>query len=202
MYCGPEGKTFITFERFRESLPQAGEFEAQLEGGEPTAHPLFQNFVRILREEERCTKIIVSTNGTLLPRTEKGVSGWLDSLGRSFTIKLSINHYLLGKDPGLLGLAQLLARQIESRDGGSLVLNVRLRKGAAGDDKNVVEKVEKAGLSHLSNIFFLQRYGRASNEESWETPFLVGYNFTMINPDGASFGQDMQARSQAMGGLA
>lgn len=201
MYSAPGKKTFMSLDEFKGTLPAKGIFELQLEGGEPTAHPSFFEFVNLLKNEKRCSKIVISTNGTLLPREKAGLERWLDTLGKSVTIKLSVNHHLLENDPGLLLLAKLLASSIEGRHGCSLVLNVRLRKGTAGDDAEVVDAVEKAGLMPLSNVFFLQRYGRAKNQKSWDAPFLVGYNFTMVNPDGARFGQDMAARSQAMGGL-
>ena len=121
------------------------------------------------------------------------------SLGTPLTIKLSINHHLLERDPGLLELAVALAyeRTLERE----LVINVRLRRGVADDDRAVRDAVEAAGLLPHSNVFFLQRYGFAADEETWDEPFVVAgmtARFAMVNPDGARFGPTLVARSEAM----
>ena len=53
-----------------------------------------------------------------------------------------------------------------------------------------------------ANVFYLQRYGLASNEAAWDAPHLAGENFRLVNPDGRVFGPDLIARSEYMGGLA
>lgn len=189
----PSGSTSIEPSEFRALLPADGLFEVQLEGGEPTLHPAFWELVRMCRTHVRCARLVVVTNGTRLPRDASRLAAWLERFGDGLTLKLSINHYLLEHDPGLLDLACLLAAGIH--EPRALVLNVRLRPGR---DADIVARVEAAGLAEVANVFFLQRYGFAADERDWEAPFVVGTDFTLVNPDGALFGPDLVARSEAM----
>lgn len=198
----PAGNTFLKLEDFLAACPGDGSFEMQLEGGEPTLHPQFWEFVRLTLENAAVSRLVLCTNGTTLPRNEPELIVWLKRLGTRFTLKLSINHYLLERDSGLIELALLLKSAFSGLPPECLlVLNVRLRKGYADDDRAIREAVESAGLVDHSNIFYLQRYGFASEETEWEEPFLVGYNFTMVNPDGRIFGPDLIGRSEAMRAL-
>ena len=83
-----------------------------------------------------------------------------------------------------------------------LVINVRLRRGYDDDDRHVRERIEDAGLLPHSNIFYLQRYGFAVDENAWEPPAPVSSRFTLVNPDGTVFGPNLVARSEAMRRLA
>src|SRR4029077_9896028 len=67
-YSSPAGNTWITWAQLAASLPAAGHFDVQLEGGEPTLHPAFWEFVQRLRSEPRCNKLILCTNGVVMPR--------------------------------------------------------------------------------------------------------------------------------------
>jgi hypothetical protein len=215
----PKGSTFITLEDYVASFPAEGPFEVQLEGGEPTIHPDFHEMVRVARAHPRCKRIVICTNGVVLPRDETSLSAWVDALGEHATVKLSINHYLLERDSStaepvmrgleasggrrarysLIDLAISLERLMRERGGDRLfVINVRLRRGAEGDDGWVVKAVEDAGLLASANVFYLQRYGFAENNEDWERPFLAGHDFRMVNPDGRTFGTDLIQRSEAM----
>ena len=195
----PAGSTWLTLQNFQSSFPPEGFFEVQLEGGEPTVHPQFDEFVSAARAHPRCARLVICTNGVALPRQTVRLRSWLEALGEPLTVKLSVNHHLLERDAGLLGLAGRL-RDLVQQLGGQrlLVLNVRLRKGVADDDAWVERAVRKAGLIEHANVFFLQRYGFAANRSAWEPPFIVGRNFTLINPDGSRFGPDLVARSEAM----
>lgn len=192
----PRGSTFLTLDALRAQLPAEGPFELQLEGGEPTIVPAFWDFVALGRNEPRCTRIVLCTNGVVLPRQPARLAGYLERLGAPLLIKLSINHHLLEHDPGLLALAKLVAESLRPQQ--ELLLNVRLRRGVAGDDRAVREAVHAAGLAPLANFFFLQRYGFASDEHGWDDPFVVADRFVLVNPDGARFGADLVARSEAM----
>ncbi|MBY0550161.1 MAG: radical SAM protein [Candidatus Obscuribacterales bacterium] len=195
----PAGATFLSLEQYQEAFPKSGRFEVQLEGGEPTVHPQFREFIRIARQHPRVDRLVLCTNGATLPRGEESLRTWLGIFGPNFTLKLSVNHYLLDRDAGLITLAQTLHRIItQSGDSRMLVVNVRLRKGYENDDEQIRLAVERAGLLSVSNVFFLQKYGFASNEENWDEPFLAGQNFSMINPDGRNMGTDLVARSEAM----
>jgi MoaA/NifB/PqqE/SkfB family radical SAM enzyme len=186
-------------EQFAESLPREGFFQVQLEGGEPTIHPDFWEFVQIARQHPRCSHVVLCTNGVVLPRRKEQLRAWLERMGAPLTIKLSFNHHLLDHDGGLLGLAALLRELCGELEGErQLVINVRLRRGVDEDDGRVRGAIESAGLLPSANIFFLQRYGFAANETEWDPPAPVWDNFTLVNPDGQTFGPDLVARSDAM----
>jgi MoaA/NifB/PqqE/SkfB family radical SAM enzyme len=195
----PAGSTFITPEDYAASLPHEGLFQLQLEGGEPTVHPQFWEFVRLARDNPRCTHLVLCTNGVMLPRVGERLAGYIARLGAPLTIKMSINHHLIEHDPGLIQLSRDL-RDVMAAMGGErlLVLNVRLRRGHDNDDAAVRRAVEQAGLLPHANVFYLQRYGFASGEENWEPPRPVWDNFTLVNPDGRRYGPDLIARSEGM----
>jgi hypothetical protein len=198
----PRGSTYLSIADYIAALPPEGLFQVQLEGGEPTVHPRFWDFVRIAREHPRCTHLVLCTNGVVLPRPVPKLRPWIESLGAPLTLKLSVNHHLLDADSGLLGLAIALRDQFGNLGGQRLlVLNVRLRRGYEDDDRRVYEAVEKAGLLPHANVFFLQRYGFASVEDHWELPSPVWDRFSLVNPDGKVYGPDLIARSEGMRAL-
>jgi MoaA/NifB/PqqE/SkfB family radical SAM enzyme len=201
-WSSPAGSTWITWAQLAAQLPADVPYEVQLEGGEPTVHRSFWGFVARLRDEPRCAKLILCTNGVVLPRKRSRLQVWLERLGAPLLVKLSINHYLMEHDPGLLELALAVGDTLERLGGDrEVVYNVRLRRGYADDDRAVAEAVERAGLGDRANVFFLQRYGMASDETAWDAPFLAGHDFRLVNPDGREFGTDLLARSAAMGRL-
>jgi MoaA/NifB/PqqE/SkfB family radical SAM enzyme len=195
----PRGQTWLSVADYVAGFPANGTFQVQLEGGEPTIHPQFQEFVRLARAHPRCNHLVLCTNGVALPRRTEKLSAYVAALGAPLTLKLSINHYLLDHDKGLIELAVNLRHVFaELGDDRTLVINVRLRRGIADDDRRVVELVEAAGLMPVSNVFYLQRYGYASGETDWELPSPVWHEFSLVNPDGRIFGPDLIARSEAM----
>lgn len=201
-YSSPGGKTFLTTEALERHFPESGRFELQLEGGEPLLHPDFWEFVSLARSHERCSKTVVVTNGTRIPRSGRALNGWLARFGMDFTLKLSINHYLLDRDPGLMDLASWLDRLMdEAGKRQVLVLNVRLRKNNRDDLDRILGAVKHRGLLHRANVFHLQRYGLAADQSDWDAPYLVEERFTLVNPDGRAFDTDIIARSEAMGRL-
>lgn len=195
----PRGTTFLAVEQFAAALPAGGSFQVQLEGGEPTVHPDFWSFVETSRAHPRCDRLILCTNGAVLPRDRARLVGWLHRLGEPLTVKLSVNHHLLDHDPGLIALAAA-TRDALAQLGGDreLVLNVRLRRGRDDDDGRVRAAVAAAGLLPQANVFFLQAYGLARGEPGWEPPLPVSDRFTLVNPDGRAFGPDLISRSEAM----
>ena len=198
----PAGSTFITREAFLAALPAAGPFELQLEGGEPTVHPGLWELVALARAEPRCTRLVLCTNGVRVPRRAGPLRRWAERLGAPLTVKLSVNHHLLERDRGLLDLCRRVRDTLRELPGDRrLVVNVRLRKGRAADDRRVRLAVERAGLSAVANVFFLQAYGLARGEPGWELPRPVWDHFTLVNPDGSDHGTDLVARSEAMRGL-
>ena len=198
----PRGQTWITQEACLAACPETGSFEVQFEGGEPTIHSGFLDLVDGAHRHPRCARVVVVTNGVVIPRDEDGLVRWLDRLGTPLTLKLSVNHHLMDADPGLLRLAIGIRDAFAARETDrQLVLNVRLRPGGDDRDQWVVDAVEAAGLQAWANIFYLQAYGFAARRADWEAPFLVGTNFRMVNPDGQIFGPDLVARSEAMRSL-
>jgi hypothetical protein len=186
-------------ESFQALLPSLTKFQLQLEGGEPTVHPNFWDFVRLARQHPYCERLILCTNGVVLPRQPERLRLWLTRLGEPLTLKISFNHHLLDRDSGLLDLCCLLRDQFGELDGDRLfVINVRLRQGYENDDARIRQAIESAGLSNHANIFFLQAYGLAQDEPGWLPPSPVATNFTLVNPDGSTFGPDLIARSEGM----
>lgn len=199
----PRGSTFLPVETFRILLPSTYPFHVQLEGGEPTVHPGFWELVAAARTHPGCRRLVICTNGTLLPRCPDHLTAWLTRAGRPLTIKLSVNHHLLEHDAGLLDLACMLrdVAAAEGEDALQLVVNVRLRRGTADDDRAVRDAVARAGLRAWANVFFLQAYGLATGHPGWDPPRPVWDNFLLVNPDGSLFGTDLPARSEAMRSL-
>jgi MoaA/NifB/PqqE/SkfB family radical SAM enzyme len=201
-WSSPSGRTWITWAQLAASLPADGDFDVQLEGGEPTVHPEFWDFVARLRAEPRLRTLVLCTNGVALPRRRDKLHEWLARLGAPLAVKLSINHHLIEHDPELLALAAAVRETLCELGGArEVVFNVRLRRGYADDDRDVADAVAAAGLGERANVFFLQRYGMASGEEGWDAPYLAGHDFRLVNPDGTVFGTDLIARSDAMGRL-
>src|SRR5438552_3915447 len=77
----PRGSTWRNLEDYQASLPAESLFQVQLEGGEPTLHPQFWEFVRLARQEPRCTHLVLCTNGVVLPRTPAKLRPWVERLG-------------------------------------------------------------------------------------------------------------------------
>ncbi|TBR24839.1 radical SAM protein [bacterium] len=198
----PEGGTWLELEALRALIPPEGAFELQLEGGEPTLHPRFWDFVALGRGEDRCSRLVLCTNGVVLPRAPGKLKAWLARLGAPLTVKLSFNHHLLDRDPGLVALCRGVRDALAELGGERLfVLNVRLRKGVEDDDARVRRAVEEAGLLPHANVFFLQRYGFAAGEAGWQPPAPVYDRFDLVNPDGKAYGPDLVARSEGMRAL-
>lgn len=195
----PAGRTFLSLDDFRRALPADGSFEVQLEGGEPTVHPAFWELVACARASPRCTRVVLCTNGAVLPRDPPRLTAWLVRLGQPLTLKLSFNHHLLDEDPGLAAFARSTRDALATLGGDRLfVLNVRVRRGIEDDDRRVTDAVRDAGLLEDANVFALQRYGFARDEETWDEPFLVGTDFRFVNPDGRVLEPDLVVRSEAM----
>lgn len=200
---GPSGATFLDPDTLATLWPADADFELQLEGGEPTVHPRFADFVAAARAHPRCRRLVVCTNGVALPRRPERLRAWLDTLGAPLTLKLSVNHHLLEHDAGLLDLC-VAVRDVFARTtevDRLLVINVRRRAGTADDDAAVVEAVSARGLLPHANVFFLQRYGYAADRPEWAAwgePFAVADRFRLVNPDGTVHGTDLVGRSEAM----
>ena len=203
VFSNPNKNTFLEPEQLLPHFPKEGSFDLQLEGGEPTIHPKLFEFVNLFRAQPNAGRLILITNGVKLPRTESALKDFILKFGTPFTIKLSINHYLLERDKLLIEKAQLLRKVVESLGPNyQVIFNVRLRRGKAyGDDAWVLDAVRTAGLDSFANVFFLQSYGLASGESEWEPPFTVNDGFKLINPDGSVHTGTLEDRANKMGAL-
>lgn len=198
VYSSPEKSVFLTLQGAEASLPSDMDFDLQIEGGEPTIHPKFMEFITQARSNPRVHDVVLVTNGTKLPRDIKKLKTFIESLGSPLKLKLSINHYLLDRDPGLIELSKNLVSIFRDQSNISLIFNVRLRKGKRyQNDQSIRDLVVNNGLEPYSNIFYLQKYGLASDIEDWDEPHEVTKDFILINPDGVSHTNLLQ-RSEAM----
>lgn len=218
-YSRPGKKTFLSFEKYKEILPDTGRFEVQLEGGEPLLHPKLEDMIHHAQDTGRCDKVILGTNAVLLPykyskgrldkdKSIKAVKGYFLKFEPPFLLKPSINHHLIEKDPLHLDKAEIIRDSFsELSEIGNYVLifNVRKRKKplSKDNDERLVTELEKRGLADLSNIFFYQRYGLAKDREELELPFIIEnpVEFYLISPDGKNWGTDLIGRSEWMKNL-
>ncbi|NVM01002.1 MAG: 4Fe-4S cluster-binding domain-containing protein [Candidatus Helarchaeota archaeon] len=212
-YSKPGKKSYLSREIFLDLLPKEGIFEVQFEGGEPTLHPSLLWMVKRCRETGRCHRIVLCTNGVLFPFKYKNdqidinnskisLKDYFLKFGEQLTIKLSLNHHLFEHDTLLFEKARIIVDVIEGLKAAGdfkVILNVRRRNSIKNNyDKLILEQLSHYALEPYSNIFFLQAYGKNKNNNLAEKPFLVGYNFTLFNPDGKSFGNGLITRSEAM----
>jgi len=204
VYSRPGLDTWLSVDAMAALLPRTGIFEAQLEGGEPLLHPELPAMVARVWATGRCARLVLCTNGLRLPRAHGPLVAALRAFGEPFTLKLSVNHHLHERDPHHLARAEAAAEAIASlRAEGravDLVLNLRRRRGG-DDDAWLRRALDERGLLPWANDFFLQRYGLAEGDEALDPPYLAGTNFTLVNPDGSTWGTDLVARSRAMGRL-
>ena len=212
-YSRPGKKTYLSLEMFKNLLPKKGIFEIQFEGGEPTLHPNLLSMVQYSNETGRCNRVVICTNGVLFPFSYKNnqidikkskisLKSYFLKFGPFLSLKLSLNHHLFEYDKLLFEKARIIVdvfKNLISNGDFKIILNVRRRNNPKYTyDNLILEKLACFDLENYANIFFLQAYGKNKNNPLAEKPFLVGYNFTLFNPDGKSFGNDLISRSEAM----
>lgn len=219
-YAGPSKKTFLTVDAFRETLIENDTFEVQFEGGEPLVHPKLMEMVAIARNTGRCLRIILCTNGVLLPykylrngeldrqKTVESLINYFRTFGEPFVLKPSINAHLIERDQKHIEKAELIKdafEELKKTGRYSLIFNVRRNKKPLSPDEDawLVEELRRRNLDKISKIFFYQRYGKASSREELELPFIISnpVEFYLINPDGSNHGTDLTERAEAMGRL-
>jgi len=222
-YAKPEKKTFLSVEAFESIIAKDDVFEVQFEGGEPLLHPDLMKMTVIARNTGRCLKITLCTNGVLLPyrynynpvfekldreETIESLIQYFKTFGEPLQVKMSINSHLIEKDELHLLKSELVRdafNELKKEGDYSLVFNVRRNKKplSQDDDVGLLEELQKRGLDKISNIFFYQRYGRASEREELDLPFIIKnpVEFYLINPDGSNYGTDLIERAEAMGEL-
>ncbi len=201
MYSRPGLETHMSLEWIHDKFDDIKQdFEVQLEGGEPMVHPDWSSIFLYFNDHDKCKKIIITTNATKLPRSVNGFVEYFKMFKKPFVFKPSVNHHLLERDPHLLDKCENMKKALEKFPNGSLLINVRRRKGVENDDMAIVHELTKRGLTPNANIFFIQRYGFASNKEEYDLPFIIEnpMDFHLYSPDGFDFGHDLIVRSSHM----
>lgn len=194
MWSDSSKHTFMDFDTFKgivdsKNLP----FELQLEGGEPLLHKDMYLFMEYARSTGRCTKIIILTNGILLGEHLKRIVEFHKCYDIPIVIKVSFNYWLYKIDKESLNKIKDEVLAIEFIDGVDILLNVRLRH----EDEHIKEMIYEMGLENISNIFYLQSYGKYEEETEYDKPVIVQNidDWFIYACDGTCFGKDLIARS-------
>ena len=200
MYSGTEKDRFLTFQQFKDIIDGcATDFELQLEGGEPLLHKDIFLFIEYAIHTNRCTKVIVLTNGILLPSYMTrfiDIANWYHI---KFEFKISVNYFLLdqAKKSGIdqLKVFGNLVFATEYIPNIDVLFNVRKRHNC---DEWIEDALEKYDLKKKSNIFYLQSYGKLTNSNEYDKPIIVQNiaDWKIYASDGTCFGQDLIARSE------
>lgn len=210
MYSGKEKKTFMSFDIFKSIIDSCkGEFELQLEGGEPTLHPQMYLFIEYAISTTRCSKIIILSNGfnpDATPYTIDTVNRFNDNIKRLISIvnaysidievKISINYHLLRVIPNAFSDYNKLIFATQYIPGFDIIFNVRARDEKEKEEFEV--NLKKYGLFDRSNIYFFQSYGKLSASAKYDKPVIVQNinNWRLYACDGEGFEQDLIARSE------
>lgn len=185
--------SFDTFKRIVDETE--GSFELQLEGGEPLLHKNLFLFLEYAVSTNRCTKIILLTNGILLEEHMNRLidfSSWNQIL---LEIKVSINYFLIEKNENHIKKMADLAFATTYIPSIDMVFNVRKRNEK---DEDIETELKHYGILEQSNVFYLQSYGKLKDSEEYEKPIIVQNieDWSLYASDGKCFGQDLIARSE------
>ena len=194
MWSDSNKHRFMTFDEFKKIIDsKEDDFELQLEGGEPLLHNNLYLFMEYARSTNRCKKIIILTNGILLNKHLERLVLFHKYYKIPMVIKVSINYWLYNMDNEIIDKARNYYLATEFIDGFDILLNVRLRH----DDNFIKEEIEKQNLNDISNIFYLQSYGKFENELEYDKPVIVENidNWFIYACDGKCFFKDLIARS-------
>lgn len=194
MWSDSTKHTFMSFDTFKEIIDSKNDdFELQLEGGEPLLHKDLYLFIEYARSTNRLKKIIILTNGILLNKHLNRLVDLNKYYKIPILIKMSVNYWLYNMDNNLLDKALDYHLATEFIDGVDIHLNVRLRK----QDDWLSNLIKERKLDNISNIFYLQRYGKYENETEYELPVIVQNidNWFIYACDGKCFDKDLIKRS-------
>ena len=196
MYSNPSNNRFMSFDTFKRIIDETdGSFELQLEGGEPLLHKSLFLFLEYAVSTNRCTKIILLTNGILLEEHINRLidfSSWNQIL---LEIKVSINYFLIEKNENHIKKMADLAFATKYIPSIDMVFNVRKRNEK---DEDIETELKHYGIFEQSNVFYLQSYGKLKDSEEYEKPIIVQNieDWSLYASDGKCFGQDLIARSE------
>lgn len=194
MWSDSTKHTFMSFDVFKKIIDSTVEdFELQLEGGEPLLHDDLYLFIEYARSTKRLKKIIILTNGILIREHLARLVDFNKYYKIPVLIKMSINYWLYNIDNSLLDKALDYHLATEFIDGVDITLNVRLRK----QDEWLRDMIKEKKLTEISNIFYLQRYGKYENESEYDLPIIVQNidDWFIYSCDGKCFNKDLIARS-------
>ena len=200
MYSGRDKNSFMDFDTFKGIIDECdGEFELQLEGGEPLTHKALFLFMEYAVSTGRCKKILILSNGILMKKFLKRIVEFANWNRILVELKLSINYWLIEQVDSFLEDMNQISFATEDLEFVNVVFNVRKRKDV---DEGIDELVEKYGLSGKSNIFYLQGYGKLTGT-GLDQPVIVQNieNWRLYASDGKCFGTDLIGRSEWERGL-
>ena len=141
----------------------------------------------------RCKKIIILTNGILLDNHLPRFVDFNKYHKVPIQIKMSINYWLLNMNNNLIEDAINYHLSTKYIDGVDMFYNVRMRHS----DEYLKDLINNSVLKDVSNIFYLQRYGKYEDEEEYDLPFIVQNidDWFLYSTDGTCFNKDIIARS-------
>lgn len=195
MYSSTENDTFMSFETFKGIIDSCeGPFELQLEGGEPTIHPNLYLFIEYAISTNRCSKVIILTNGITLNTHLKrmvDLHHWYDI---PFEIKVSVNYWLISQDKEHIRKISDYVFCTEFIPEFNITINTRKRE----TDGWIDEEINKySNLVDINRSFFFQSYGKLTDSK-YDKPVIVQNidNWKIYSCDGKCFDQDLIARSE------
>lgn len=194
MWSSSEKSKFMSLEEFKRIINSKDNlFELQIEGGEPLLHKGMYQFLQYATNTGRCLKIIILTNGFLLDEHFNHLIEFGESNNIPIIIKVSVNYWLYAINNKIVQKCREFYDLVKENPNFNIILNVRLRYG----DEWIVKLIEEAELKDISNIFYLQSYGRYENEAGYSKPIIVQNiaDWFVYACDGKCFGKDLLARS-------
>lgn len=192
MWSSPRKTTFMDFETYKGIIDSCKDnFELQLEGGEPLLHDLMYLFVWYAHSTKRCKRVIVLTNGIILHNHIDRLTNIKNETGIPFLLKVSINSELYSDK--VMKQNRDLYLGTEFIEGFNITFNVRLKHG----EDWLVEELKRNKLYDMSNIYYLQSYGKLENDDNYDKPVIVQNieNWKLYSCDGMCFEQDLISRS-------
>lgn len=196
MYSGTNNNGYMSFDTFKSIVDSCqGDFELQLEGGEPLLHKDIFLFIEYAISTNRCRKVIILTNGLELQKFVerfRQISVWN---GTPFEFKISVNYWLLEKNPNHIKDINYLVFATKYIPGFDIRLNVRKRKEK---DAYIEELIEQYNLEDISSVYYFQSYGKLKDSKEYDKPVIVPNieDWKIYASDGTCFSQDLEARSE------
>lgn len=194
MYSGEEKSKDMSFGVFKRIVNSTyGDFELQLEGGEPLLNKDLYLFIEYAISTNRCKKIIVLTNGICLKDHLKRLLDIHKWYGVPFEIKVSVNYWLMQKHENHLKEINDCAYAIEFVDGFDISLNTRKRH----EDSWIDEEIKKFKMDNINHSYYLQSYGKMSGSDYGGVVIVQNIkDWKIYSVDGKCFEQDLVARSE------